>query len=97
MVINGLDSNADRKSESIRLMNLAFRIFRKYDLLVADAPLGKADVWMGVDQQVDAVAPDTVSRVMDRKAHEKMTMRVEINPDISAPLSRGHKSVKRSS
>ena len=89
MVINGLDSNADRKSESIRLMNLAFRIFRKYDLLVADAPLGKADVWMGVEQQVDAVAPETVSRVMDRKAHENMTMRVEINPDISAPLSRG--------
>ena len=89
MVINGLDSNADRKSESIRLMNLAFRIFRKYDLLVADAPLGKADVWMGVEQQVDAVAPETVSRVMDRKAHEKMTMRVEINPDISAPLMRG--------
>ena len=89
MVINGLQSNADRKSESIRLMNLAFRIFRKYDLLVADAPLGKADVWMGVEQQVDAVAPETVSRVMDRKAHENMTMRVEINPDISAPLSRG--------
>ena len=89
MVINGLQSNAERKNESIRLMNLAFRIFRKYDLLVADAPLGKADVWMGVEQQVDAVAPETVSRVMDRKAHENMTMRVEINPDISAPLSRG--------
>ena len=78
-------------------MNLAFRIFRKYDLLVADTPLGKADVWMGSTSRLMLLHLTTVSRVMDRKAHEKMTMRVEINPDISAPLSRGHKSVKRSS
>ncbi|MGC6485156.1 MAG: D-alanyl-D-alanine carboxypeptidase family protein [Candidatus Puniceispirillales bacterium] len=89
MVINGLGSSAERKTESIRMMGLAFRTFRKFDLLEANAPVASAQVWLGVDKRVDLVSAETVSRVMDRSDHEKISKRFEINPDIEAPISRG--------
>lgn len=89
MVINGLSSSAERKTESIRLMGLSFRTFRKFDLLEANAPVTSAEVWMGVEPRVDLVSAETISRVMDRGDHEKMEKRFVINPDIEAPIKRG--------
>ena len=91
MVVNGLNSIAERKTESIRLMNLAFRTFRKYDLLVMNQSVASAEVWMGVNPRVDVVSPETISRVMDRNIHEKVTIRYDITPDLEAPIAQGEK------
>lgn len=89
LVINGLTSVKDRKMESVRLMNLAFRTFKKFELLTADKTVKDAPLWMGNEETVPLVSPVTVSRVMTRKSHNTMTTRVVFPDEIKAPITKG--------
>ena len=89
LVINGLTSVKDRKMESVRLMNLAFRTFKKFELLTADQTVKDAPLWMGNEETVPLVSPVTVSRVMTRKSHNTMTTRVVFPDEIKAPITKG--------
>ena len=89
LVINGLTSIKDRKMESVRLMNLAFRTFKKFELLTADKTVKDAPLWMGNEETVPLVSPVTVSRVMTRKSHNTMTTRVVFPDEIKAPVTKG--------
>ena len=89
LVINGLTSIKDRKMESVRLMNLAFRTFKKFELLTADKTVKDAPLWMGNEETVPLVSPVTVSRVITRKSHNTMTTRVVFPDEIKAPVTKG--------
>ena len=89
LVINGLTSVKERKMESVRLMNLAFRTFKKFELLTADKTVKDAPLWMGNEETVPLVSPVTVSRVMTRKSHNTMTTRVVFPDEIKAPITKG--------
>ena len=89
LVINGLTSVKDRKMESVRLMNLAFRTFKKFELLTADKTVKDAPLWMGNEETVPLVSPVTVSRVITRKSHNTMTTRVVFPDEIKAPVTKG--------
>ena len=89
LVLNGLSSSKERKLESVRLMNLAFRTFKKFELLTADQTVKDAPLWMGNEETVPLVSPETVSRVMTRKAHNAMTTRVVYPEEIKAPVTKG--------
>ena len=47
LVLNGLSSVKERKLESVRLMNLAFRTFKRFELLTVDATVKDVPLWMG--------------------------------------------------
>ena len=89
MVINGLTSSKERKMESIRLMNLAFRTFKKYNLLEADKVVEDAPIWMGVEETVPLVSAVDVSRVLTRKVHNNITKRIDFSKEIKAPVTKG--------
>lgn len=89
MVINGLTSSKERKMESIRLMNLAFRTFKKYNLLEADKVIEDAPIWMGVEETVPLVSAVDVSRVLTRKVHNNITKRIDFSKEIKAPVAKG--------
>ena len=89
LVINGLTSVKERKMESVRLMNLAFRTFKRFELLTADATVKDAPLWMGEEETVPLVSPATYSRVMTRKSHNTMTTRVVYPDEIKAPVTKG--------
>lgn len=89
MVINGLTSSKERKMESIRLMNLAFRTFKKYNLLEADKVIEDAPIWMGVEETVPLVSAVDVSRVLTRKVHNNITKRIDFSKEIKAPVTKG--------
>ena len=89
LVLNGLSSSKERKLESVRLMNLAFRTFKKFELLTADQTVKDAPLWMGNEETVPLVSPETVSRVMTRKAHNAMTTRIVYPDEIKAPVTKG--------
>ncbi len=89
LVINGLTSVKERKMESVRLMNLAFRTFKRFELLTADATVKDVPLWMGEEETVPLVSPVTHSRVMTRKSHNSMTTRLDYPDEIKAPVTKG--------
>ena len=89
MVLNGLDSSKTRKSESFRLMTLAFQTYKKFDLLVAGEEVKKVPVWMGVEPGVPLVSPETISKVMSRSTHKTVSQRVVFPDQIDAPIKKG--------
>ena len=91
LVINGLTSVKERKMESVRLMNLAFRTFKRFELLTADATVKDVPLWMGEEETVPLVSPVTHSRVMTRKSYNSMTTRVDYPEEIKAPVTKGQK------
>lgn len=89
LVVNGLSSSKTRKTESTRLMQLGFRTFKKYDLLVEGDVVGSAPLWLGAEELIDLVSPATVSRVLDRKTHSAITSRTNWVDPINAPVTKG--------
>ncbi len=89
MVINGLTSSAERKSESVRLMNLAFRTFKRYEILKANEIVGAAPVYLGMTEKVDLVPAQALSRVLTRKVHAGMTVDKTWPNPVEAPISKG--------
>ena len=89
LVLNGLSSSKERKLESVRLMNLAFRTFKRFELLTADATVKDVPLWMGEEETVPLVSPVTHSRVMTRKSHSSMTTRLDYPDEIKAPVTKG--------
>jgi len=89
MVLNGLESSKKRKSESLRLITLAFQTYKKFDLLVEGVEVKKVPVWMGVEPGVPLVSPDTISKVMSRTTHKTVSQRVVFPDQIDAPVKKG--------
>lgn len=56
LVVSGLESTAQRRQESERLINWAFRAFETKTLYMAGEPVVYANVWIGEEAQV-ALAP----------------------------------------
>ena len=89
LVFNGLTSNKERRAEGIRLMNMAFRTWRKHTVLDADEILANATVNNGVEGSVPVAAEATVAKVMTNEERDKLTRRLELTRDIGAPVSKG--------
>ena len=91
IVVNGLETNGDRTSESVRMMTAAFDSFKIYDLYAAGAELGSADVFMGKADTVSLIAGENVKSGLYRPLRRKMKARIEYNGPIAAPIAKGDK------
>ncbi|HCP18065.1 MAG TPA: D-alanyl-D-alanine carboxypeptidase [Alphaproteobacteria bacterium] len=89
MVLNGMSSIKERKNESIRLMDLTFRMFKKQMLVNQGDVVGYTSVWMGERGVVPLTVNEDISKVMDKASLETMTKRVDWPSYISAPISEG--------
>lgn len=91
LVVNGLNSMAERAQETARLMEWGYRestnitVFRAGDMLV------EAPVWLGAQDKVPLVIPKTVQLTMP--AGQTVTPRVVARFDgpIAAPIIKGTK------
>ena len=89
LVMNGLGSNAERRSEGIRLVNTAFRVWQKRTILDENDILGNAAVNMGVEGSVPVASAAKVERVASRSEFDGLTRRLELDPNIDAPVAKG--------
>jgi len=89
LVVNGLSSMKERRLESTRLMDLSFRLFQKYELLNSDEVVVNAPVWLGEEESVPLTVEETVTAVLDKKSHSKLTRRTELQDTINAPVVKG--------
>ena len=89
MVVNGLTSSSERKMESVRLMNLAFRTFKKYEILKEGEIVGNAPVYMGVAESIDLIPQVSYTRVLTRKSYSTMDKRTNWPKPVNAPITKG--------
>jgi D-alanyl-D-alanine carboxypeptidase (penicillin-binding protein 5/6) len=90
IVFNGMDSNAARASEAERMMRAALTDYDVYHLFAAgDAIEHDAPVFMGEAQTVPLRAEGDVSIGLHRRARRDMTVSVNYEGPIPAPIAEG--------
>lgn len=89
IVMNGLASDADRENESIRLMDVAFREFRRYTLFKPGDTVAEAPVFAGAEHTAPLTvkAPIVLTLQVDSRPGMKVT--AHYNAPLRAPIAAG--------
>jgi serine-type D-Ala-D-Ala carboxypeptidase (penicillin-binding protein 5/6) len=91
MVVSGLTSMAERKAESIKLIEWGFRTFQRYPLYAKGATVQAIPVWMGSSATVNAVGAVDIGATMTRFARKDMKVSVRHASNVLAPIKQGDK------
>ncbi|WP_296996359.1 MULTISPECIES: D-alanyl-D-alanine carboxypeptidase family protein [unclassified Thalassospira] len=89
LVVNGLDSVRERRTESQKLLDWGFREFDNYDLFAEGETVSSANVWLGSEPKVDLVADKEVLLTLPRTASRDMKVSVVYEGPVPAPISQG--------
>jgi D-alanyl-D-alanine carboxypeptidase (penicillin-binding protein 5/6) len=89
MVLNGLTDEKARASESIRLMEWAFRNFETVNLVKAEQVIDVAQVWLGQDIEVPLVAERGLDVVLPRAGRQDIKMTAKYQAPLKAPIKKG--------
>lgn len=89
LVVAGLDSSRQRRTESERLLEYGYRYFQEYRLFEPDAVVVEAPVWQGAEPTVPLVGADVVSITMTRAARDSLDVKVVYDSPVIAPVEAG--------
>ncbi len=89
VVVNGLESNRDRSTESARLLDWGFREFDNYALFRAGDTVEIAPVWLGTMPTVEMKIGRDLHLTMSRKARKNMKVTVSYQSPLPAPIAAG--------
>ncbi|HBU97634.1 D-Ala-D-Ala carboxypeptidase [Thalassospira lucentensis MCCC 1A00383 = DSM 14000] len=89
LVVNGLGSVRERRTESQKLLDWGFREFDNYDLFAKDETVGSANVWLGAETKVDLVSDKDILLTLPRSARNDMKVSVVYEGPIPAPITKG--------
>ncbi len=89
LVVAGLDSIAQRRSEAERLLEFGFRHFEEYRLFEADTVVVEAPVWQGAQATVPLVAQEVVGITLTRQARDSLKVKVVYDSPVPAPIEAG--------
>lgn len=93
-VVNGLESKAQRRSESLRIMDAAFQQFRVFKLYSANQKVGSAKVYMGKSETVPLHTQSDVKIGMHRVERADTTAEIEYLSPVPAPINTGDEIAK---
>lgn len=88
-VVNGLESKAQRRSESRRTMNAAFTAFNSYSLFKSGDEVGLADVYMGNEASVPLVAKSDISAGLHKAQRSDLKVKIKYQGPVPAPITEG--------
>lgn len=91
LVINGLNSEAERASEGERLLQWGFRNFDNLRLFRTDTTVTQATVWMGEKEKVGLVPAQDVVLSVPKAGRDAIRMKAEYNAPVNAPIAKGDK------
>ncbi len=89
LVVNGLTSVRARSSESLRLIDWAFRAFDNYSLFDKGETVDQVDVWLGTEATVPLIVERDVKVTLQRRFRRKMTAKIVFTGPIPAPIAKG--------
>jgi len=91
LVLNGMDSESQRATESERIMAWGFREWNNYTLFKAGDSVIDAPVWLGESPTVPLIMAEDLVLTLPRKARQEMKVSVRFEEPIPAPIARGAK------
>lgn len=89
LVIGGLTSMAQRREESIRLMEWAYREFDSFRLFSGSETVAEAKVWMGAAPTVPMVVGQDLAVTVPRASRDQMQVKVTVDQPVPAPIKAG--------
>ena len=91
MVISGLKSQAERNSESKKLMEWGLREFDNYSIPKDGKVLAEIPVWLGTKKTVGAALGEDVKITLHRLDKPKTKIQVSYDKPAKAPVRKGDK------
>ena len=88
LVLSGLDSDKDRKTESIKLFEWAFREFKNIKLFSKEETIMEADVWLGEKPIIELYSKEDVLFTIKRENLKNYSAKLVYSNPISAPVIR---------
>jgi len=89
VVLNGMDSSRNRAGEAERLMRAAFTEFVMIDLVESGQELGWAEVYMGVEPEVELRAVGEVAFGLHRRDRDNIIVELVYDSPLPAPVNQG--------
>ena len=89
LVVAGLNSKAERKRESQRLLGVGFRMFSNYHLFQAGETVDHADVWLGERATIPLVVKEDQALTLSKRQRSGMKITVNYSNPIPAPIVKG--------
>jgi D-alanyl-D-alanine carboxypeptidase (penicillin-binding protein 5/6) len=88
-VVNGLESNRERSTETAKLLDWGFREFGNYALFRSGDTVEIAPVWLGTLPTVEMKIGRDIHLTMTKKARRAMKVTVRYQSPIPAPIAAG--------
>ncbi|MBV9541906.1 MAG: D-alanyl-D-alanine carboxypeptidase [Alphaproteobacteria bacterium] len=89
LVLNGLASEKDRADEGARLMDVAFREFRRYTLFKPGDHVADAEVFGGSEHSAPLTVKQPVVLTMQVDSRPGLKVAVRYNSPLRAPIAEG--------
>ena len=88
LVLNGMTSMRQRKQESSRLLNSAFREFKKLNLYESNETVTEAKVFLGEKEKVPLIVKEKINLLLNSVEQREMKVKAKWEEPISAPVSK---------
>ncbi len=88
-VIMGSKSEKARAQASLALLNYGFRFYESPKLYAGGKPIEHLRVWMGEIEELPVGSVYDLHVTIPRGRYDKLSARIEKNPDIIAPVAKG--------
>lgn len=89
IVLNGLESKADRASEARRVMRAAFVDFKVVEVVQPDQIVGEAEVYLGKTKTVPLKSTELVKAALHADSIRDIKVEVVYDGPLKAPLNEG--------
>lgn len=89
VVVNGLNSEAERADEAEKLLNYGFNYFNSKTLYKAGDKVSEAEIWQGKATTVSLVAKEDINITVPKMKDEDITVTVNYKSPAYAPVNKG--------
>ena len=90
-VASGFETKKFRSSESLKLLNWAFRNTNTYEISKKEETLFKLDTWLGKENIINAVTNEDYYVTVNKKDIRHLKVSLNYNGPIKAPIDKGDK------
>ncbi len=90
-VVSGFNTKTLRSSESLKLLNWGFRNTNTFEISKKDETFFELDTWLGTKNTIKATTKENFYVTINKKDISHLTISLEYNGPISAPIKKGDK------
>ena len=90
-VVSGFETKSSRSSESLKLLNWGFRNTNTFEISKKGETFFELDTWLGKKNKIKATSKEDFYVTINKKDIRHLTVSLEYNGPISAPISEGEK------